>query len=196
MLYSAAAEFQENNITDMESYIWNANGDFTHQDKIKYNTQIQYPNNYDCSRHQMGMERFENSSENLSDLYTYNFAYALFAFNEDTQDFESIRKEVIKHRRLLGKNEKIVRINISDFQRMYSPMRLIITDMTNYIGPQPLLSLNLVLNEDQGPDKKLRLPVVFAVENTSVPKNRQVDMPLPNVTSLSIEFNLKDMLPQ
>ena len=182
-MLSSVANFQVD-IADLESYTWKAEGDLVQLNVHTSPSATTTVSNY---------EHFKQD-DNINDLWSYNFAYALFAFDDEKQDYASIRKEVIKHRKLIGRNESIVRVNITDFQRIQSPMRLILTDMTNYISNQPLLSLNLVLND--GSEQMMRIPAVFAVSKSGVPNHRQIDMPLPNVTSFAIEFNLKAMLPQ
>jgi hypothetical protein len=128
--------------------------------------------------------------------YEYSFTYALFVFNEDKNDYVLLRNGFIDKRKTMEKTKTNVmaKISVKDFQRIMSPMRIIITDMTNYISAQPLLSLDLVLNEDVSGGKPVRISAPFNVDYTEVPKNRQIDMPLPGVATLSIEFNLKEMV--
>lgn len=133
---------------------------------------------------------------NAGTTFKYSFTYALFAYDTDRRDYKSLRMDAVRDVPLSG-DQKIVKINISDFERMYSPMRLILTDTTSYLPEQPKLSLSLVLNEskrDQTLGREQRIPAVFAVKHTAVPQNRQIDMPLPSLVSLTIEFNLNDML--
>lgn len=125
-----------------------------------------------------------------ADTFQYTITYALYAFDEARGDFQSIRKGVVNNHALDGPT-MMTRLNISDFQRLGSTMRLTITDMTTYIPRQPLLSMDVVLNE--GAADAMRLPAPFSITRSAVPVNRQMDMPLPNVRSMALEMNVKEM---
>jgi hypothetical protein len=126
--------------------------------------------------------------------YTYAFVYSLLAFDPIRNDFARIQgpKYVEKGFDVKTGTNKIFRI-ISDHARMNTTQfRLIVNDYSTYMPRQPLLSMRLVLNEDLDSSRRT-IPAVFSTAMSEVPKNRQIDMTISNMESITFEFNMNEM---
>ena len=137
------------------------------------------------------LEHFENSNLLKPDLFKYTFTYTLYS-EDESGDVIVIDRKTIFERIAPGNTHKITKMNVTNYNQLNKPMRLIINDQTTYAPRQPLLALLIVLNEDD-PNRFIRLPTQFKTPISQTPANRQVDMILPVVASMSLDFDLGKM---
>jgi hypothetical protein len=167
--------------------MWTASGDFVSLKPL-------HP-----TSHSSIIETFKvgGSKPGFAPFY-YTFSYALFSHDEERRLIEN---DVIQDREVPGKSSKATKINIKDHKIMnVTPMRIILTDMTVYVPTQPVLALTLVINDEgqtqnknQASNHRTRIPAVFDTQWSEVPYNRQLDMQLPPMSSLTIEYDLAKM---
>lgn len=135
------------------------------------------------------LEEFTQSE----DPFLYTFSYALYAYDPETNELNLVDQSIVKDRVVPGNNSTAVKLNVREYRYSnVSPMRLILSDMTNYVPRQPLLKMFLVVNEDDL-SRRVRMPAVFDAQWSELPKNRQLDMQMPPFETLKIEYDLKGM---
>lgn len=138
-------------------------------------------------------EYFTDERPTYGPPYLYTFTYALFAYDEAKADYKLVHSGIVKDREVPTSPSKAMRINMQDYARfMNTQMRLVLTDMTNYMPTQPMLALGIVINEDKA-ESRMRMPAAFSTKRSETPMNRQLDMTLPPIASLTLEFDLKTM---
>lgn len=137
------------------------------------------------------IEEFEDSNLIKPDAFKYTFTYTLYS-EDDTGDVVVIDRKTIMERPAPGKTHKITKMNVINYNQFNKPMRLVINDQTTYAPKQPLLALVIALNEDD-PVRIVRMPTQFRTPISQTPANRQVDMILPVVGSMSLDFDLAKM---
>lgn len=122
--------------------------------------------------------------------YHYSLAYVLTYYDEAQGVNRVIARETIPDFTRDAKTE-IKRINITEHAHKTVPMRLLLTDLTDYGAGQPLLALFLAIDPTGG-GPTIRMPAVFRAGNdTSLVKNRQMDIPLPPLNALTLEFDTR-----
>jgi hypothetical protein len=135
------------------------------------------PDPFDPSENNAFIEAFTQNEQS----YKYSFTYILMTLKDNTM----VDRGAILNRIVPGTNSKMVGIEISNQSIINKePMRLLITDMTVYERGQPLLELNLLINKQ----REHVIPAHFMTSWTQVPINRQVDMTIPPIGSLQIDF--------
>lgn len=185
--------YTSNEQRENKQCMWTATGDFVSA----------VPTSTSDSVNSIGpsLEAFSDAKPGFAPFY-YTFSYGLYSNDDKGNDPPKlIEKSVIQNREVPGKTSKATKININDHKLMnVTPMRLILTDMTVYVPTQPLLALTLVLNDEdqtqnnnQGANRRTRMPAVFDTQWSEVPYNRQLDMQLPPMSSLTIEYDLAKM---
>lgn len=124
--------------------------------------------------------------------HKYSLAYTLTLYDTENNMNRVVTRNVLTDFRSDGKTE-IKRINLTDRAMRAIPLRLLLTDMSDYGAGQPLLALYInVYPLGGGPS--MRMPAVFKTGHANAEvKNRQIDMPLPPLESLTLEFDLRAM---
>jgi len=178
----ASLHFNNNNERSNTAGFWNAFGEYT-------STQACVGQTNDII--------IEGFAENV---YDYSFSYALYAYDASMSSYRLMDRSVVMNHRVPSQTSKATKVNISDRNvANVMPMRLILTDMTTYTPSQPVLALSLVVNDEDIVKKttehsmRMRIPAVFNTQWSEVPNNRQLDMQLPPMSSLTIEYDLSKM---
>jgi hypothetical protein len=145
-----------------------------------------------CDKEGSVIEDFTQLRQDPRPPHKYSFAYTLTFYDMEKHKHIVINRGVLTDFRSDGKTE-IKRINITERAMRAIPLRLLLTDMSDYGAGQPLLALYIIVYP-LGGGPSIRMPAVFKTgAETLEVKNRQIDMPMPPMESLTLEFDLRAM---
>lgn len=121
--------------------------------------------------------------------FVYSFIFLLYVFDPDKDDFALVTRRTITNRSALQAPNSLINARVSDYSRSTSPMKMYVSDTTNYVPGQPLLELLAVLELQTGTTSP-PIPLSFKTGRTRVSDHRQIMMPLPPLIGMTISFNL------